>query len=169
MNCEVDQSQLTAYVDQQLAEDEWKRVDTHLETCIHCRQIVLGLQRTTEELDHYFGDVFVPFGFEDEVMQRLKATHQIRHMNRLSAIYLICAGIGIGLGAFIALMVSPLGAIMGVILHTLFILVHGISLLPMSLGYGWFVVFALSSIGFAATSFFGLRWLLQTLTSEVIL
>ncbi len=36
--------------------------------------------------------------------------------------------------------------------HTLFILVQGMSLLPISLNYGWCVVFALSSIGFAAIS-----------------
>lgn len=166
MSCEIDQSQLTAYVDHQLAVDEWKRVDAHIETCAHCRQIVMELQRATVQLDHYFEDVIVPFGFEDEVMQRLKVTRQTRHMNRLGVIYLICAGGG--LGAFIAFLVSPLGAITSVIFHTLFILVHGMSLLPISLGYGWFVVFAISSIGFAATSFFGLRWLLRTLNSEVV-
>ena len=166
MSCEIDQSQLTAYVDQQLAEDDWQRVHIHVESCAHCRQMAMELQRTTDELEQYFQGASAPFGFEEEVMESLSSIRQTRNMNHLSAIFLICAGVG--LSAVIAFLVSPLGAILGVILRTLGILVHGISLLPISLGYGWFVVFALSSVGIAAISFWGLRRLLRTLNSEVI-
>lgn len=167
MTCEIDQGELTAYVDHQLTQDEWERVRVHVETCAHCHQIVTELQRTTEELEHYFQTVIAPLGFEDQVMQSLNSIRQTRQMSRLSAIYLI--SVGAGLGAVIAFLVSPLGSIMGVIFHTLFVLLHGLSLMPISLSYGWFVVFGLSSIGFAATSFFGLRWLLRTLNGEVII
>ncbi|QSO52934.1 zf-HC2 domain-containing protein [Alicyclobacillus curvatus] len=83
MTCEIVQSKLTAYVDHQLPQDEWQQIHAHVPTCAHCREIVIGLQSTTVELDHYFQAVIAPFGFEDEVTQSLNDIRQARHMNRL--------------------------------------------------------------------------------------
>ena len=167
MSCPIDQEVLSDYVDHQLAPNEWEHIHAHLQTCSACREIVLELQLVNEDLANYFQAVAVPFAFENEVMQRVIAMRQTKHIHHLSVIFFIVAGIG--LGSLITLWFSPWGLPIRVLFSSLLPLIQVLSMLSAFVSHGWFIAFVLYSIGFMIASFLGLQWLLRTLKSEVIL
>ncbi len=165
MSCPIDQEVLSDYVDHQLAPNEWEHIHAHLQTCSACREIVLELQSVNEDLANYFQTVAVPFAFENEVMQRVIAMRQTKHIHHLSVIFYIV--VGIGFGGLIALWFSPWGLPIRVLFRFLLPLFQVLNMLSVFVSHGWFIALALYSIGFMIASFVGLQWLLRTLKSEV--
>ena len=165
MSCPIDQEVLSAYVDHQLVPNEWEHIHAHLQTCSACREIVLELQSVNEDLANYFQTVAVSFAFENEVMQRVIAMRQTKHIHHLSVIFYIV--VGIGFGGLIALWFSPWGLPIRVLFRFLLPLFQVLNMLSVFVSHGWFIALALYSIGFMIASFVGLQWLLRTLKSEV--
>ena len=165
MSCPNDQEVLSDYVDHQLVPNEWEHIHDHLPTCSACREIVFELQSVNEDLANYFQAVAVPFAFENEVMQRVIAMRQTKHIHHLSVIFYIV--VGIGFGGLIALWFSPWGLPIRVLFRFLLPLFQVLNMLSVFVSHGWFIALALYSIGFMIASFVGLQWLLRTLKSEV--
>ena len=165
MSCPIDQEVLSDYVDHQLVPNEWEHIHAHLQTCSACREIVLELQSINEDLENYFQAVAVPLGVENEVMQRVIAMRQTKHIYHLSVIFSIV--VGIGFGGLIALWFSPWGLPIRVLFRFLLPLFQVFNMLSVFVSHGWFIALALYSIGFMIASFVGLQWLLRTLKSEV--
>jgi anti-sigma factor RsiW len=62
---------LSAYIDQELADDERARVEEHVGICPHCRRVLATLRRTLERLRELSGGP-QPRVAED-VIERLRA------------------------------------------------------------------------------------------------
>ncbi|WP_219837015.1 anti-sigma factor [Paenibacillus sp. R14(2021)] len=103
--------QLSAYLDDELTQDERREIEEHLETCESCQALLEDMVDNKYELVQTFGHIQAPMDFEVRVMQSIGAEEE-----RISA----------GKGRIFALLLALLtlgvfylltGAVIGKLIH----------------------------------------------------
>ncbi|SEP17800.1 anti-sigma factor [Paenibacillus sp. OV219] len=156
------EEQLSAYLDDELTQDERREIEEHLETCESCQALLEDMADNNYDLVQTFSLIEVPMNFEVRVMQSIGAEEE-RQFAGKGWVLALLLGL-LTLGVFYLLT----GAIIGK-------LIHGWSKLVITLIYasshfilsvpaltGGTIVLSLIIL---VTSFISLKRLLQTSTS----
>ncbi|QHW29567.1 hypothetical protein GZH47_01105 [Paenibacillus rhizovicinus] len=156
------EEQLSAYLDDELTQDERKEIEAHLETCESCQELLEAMAVNNDDLVQTFSLIEAPMDLEVRVMQSI-ASEEGRQFAGNGRILALLLGL-LTLGLFYLLT----GAIIGK-------LIHGWSKLAITLIYasshfilsvpaltGGTIVLSLFIL---VTSFISLRRLLQTSAS----
>lgn len=157
------EEQLSAYLDDELTQDERKEIEDHLETCESCQALLEDMADNNYDLVQTFSLIEAPIDLEVRVMQSIRAEHERQFAGKGRIWGLLLIGM-MTLGVFYVLT----GAIIGKLLHgwskLVITLIYAIShfILSVPALTGGTIVLSLIIL---VTSFISLKRLLQTSTS----
>lgn len=156
------EDQLSAYMDDELAEEERQQVEAHLESCESCQALLDELLSIQQSVMHTFERMEAPADLEIRVLQTLTDTPKPAAAGKAWLFLPLAACIALGTVWFMT------GAVVGKAFHAIFRLMvalvyvvpHFVSGVPIL--YGLTVVLSLLII---STSIYSLRRLILTSTS----
>jgi len=161
MSCHVE-DQLSAYMDDELNEEERQQVETHLESCDSCQVLLEELFTIQSSVIHTFSQLQAPADFEIRVQQAIADREETPVFGKGWLFVPLMAFIALGLlwiatGAVFVKLVHGFLKLMIAMVYTASHLISGVPVLS-----GITVVLSLIII---STSVYSLRRLLQTSTS----
>jgi len=146
---------LSAYIDNELTEDDVHRVREHLKTCEECRDSLYELQLLKENIYYAYENVEVPVHLETSIMDKIYALEQETNPRNYFAFWItgfVAMVLLAGMAAlvapfmyFIARFIYKLASIGFKIWHTVPIVMSAIPYFTFMLYGGAFVVIAISA------------------------
>lgn len=172
MNCDEVQLQLSAYLDDEISETERQRIDSHLNTCADCREVLSQLYEMQAFYISELTAVEVSGDIESRVLSQIQKTsnassHYSIQLHRLSRIF---GAVGLTAAVFIVfILLSPVGLLMRAGYHLFTAMLGGIFQLSGFMGTYWIAAFVVFFILLASLSLFGVIRLLKSVRREVLL
>ncbi|WP_379160873.1 anti-sigma factor family protein [Paenibacillus sp. sgz5001063] len=161
MTCHLE-DQLSAYMDDELTDEERRQVESHLENCESCQLLLEELLSVHSTVVHAFGEIQEPENLEIRVLQALSGTKERASAEK--------GWLLVPIAAFVSLVILwfAAGSIFAKVLHGFLKLMLAMVYMGSHLLSGVPVLSGLTvilSLGIITASVYSLRRLLQTSTS----
>lgn len=163
MQCDMDSSTLSAYLDGELSESEAETIQAHIEDCQRCQDELAQLQQVTHSVQMLLSTVAVPEDLQNRILLSIKEIHQGAQARRLLLVYGFCLALVI-VGVF-WLALSPFGKFVRVMFRLGFAAGHSAVQLVATGGAVWPTVIVVLSVLLGIASVTGVVRMLKS--SEV--
>jgi anti-sigma factor RsiW len=140
MNCDNIIPLLSAYIDGELSDVDYRSVQQHLAHCDACSQIVSDLKETSWNLQTSFFQLTAPEWLEQSIVHQIEAIRETEQVSHLRTAALFASAL---MTIFVVgILLSPVGKAMLSIARIASRLVHGVYvlLLHLMIGNGWILV-----------------------------